>query len=60
MRIKHQFRIRDASLDRQPKNQSTVVRETLQGIVGQTNNDCRSQIFISTNSLHQERLLVGR
>ena len=27
---------------------------------GQTNNDCRSQIFISTNSPHQQRLLVGR
>ena len=27
---------------------------------GQTNKDCRSQIFISTNSPHQQRLLVGR
>ena len=27
MRIKHQFRIRDASLDRQPKIQSSLVRE---------------------------------
>ena len=27
---------------------------------GQTNNDCRFQIFISTNSPHQQRLLVGR
>ena len=27
---------------------------------GQTNNDCRFQIFISTNSLHQPRLLAGR
>ena len=26
----------------------------------QTNNDCRFQIFISTNSLLQQRLLVGR
>ena len=28
MRIKHQFRIRDASLDRQPKNQSSLVRDS--------------------------------
>ena len=27
---------------------------------GRTNNDCRFQIFISTNSLHQQHLLVGR
>ena len=55
MRIKHQFRIRDASPDRQPKIQSSLVREILQRIMGQTNNDCRFQIFISTNSLHQQR-----
>ena len=30
--------------DRQPKIQSSQVRETLQRIMGQTNNDCRSQI----------------
>ena len=29
MRIKHEFKIRDASLDRQPKIQSPLVRETL-------------------------------
>ena len=34
----------------QPKNQSSLVREILQRIMGQTNNDCRFQIFISTNS----------
>ena len=49
MRIKHQLRIRDASLDRQPKVLSSLVREALQRITGQTNNDCRFQIFISTN-----------
>ena len=48
MRIKHQFKIRDASLDRQPKIQSSSMEETLQRIMGQTNNDCRFQIFIST------------
>ena len=60
MRIKHHFKIRDASLDRQPKIQSSSVEETLQRIMGQTNNDCRSQIFILTNSPHQQHLLVGR
>ena len=34
MRIKHQFKIRDASPDFQPKNQSSLVRETLQRIMG--------------------------
>ena len=32
MRIKHQFRIRDASPDRQPKIQSSLVRENFQRI----------------------------
>ena len=40
----------DASPDRQPKIQSSSVEETLQRIMEQTNNDCRSQIFILTNS----------
>ena len=53
-------RILDASLDRQPKIQSSSVEETLQRIMDQTNNDCRFRIFISTNSLHQHRLLAGR
>ena len=35
------IKIRDASLDRQPKFQSSSVEETLQRIMGQTNNDCR-------------------
>ena len=61
MRIKHQFRIRDASPDRQPKMESFLVREILQRIMGQTNNDCRFQIFISTNSPTPATfLLVGR
>ena len=46
----HRIKIRDASLDRQPKVQSSSVEETLQRIMVQTNNDCRFQIFISTNS----------
>ena len=60
MRIKDQFKIRGASLDRQPKIQSSLVREDFQRIVAQTSNDCRFQIFISTNSPHHQRLLVGR
>ena len=60
MRIKHQFRIRDASPDRQPKVQSSFVRWILQRIFGQTNNDCRSQIFVLTNSPRQQPLFVGR
>ena len=42
----HKIKIRDASLDSQPKIQSSSVEENLQRIMGQTNNDCRSQIFI--------------
>ena len=33
--------ISDASQDRQPKIQSPSVEETLQRIMGQTNNDCK-------------------
>ena len=50
VKTKHQFRIRDASQDRQPEIQSSVVRENFQRIMGQTNIACRFQIFISTNS----------
>ena len=60
VKAKHQFRIRDASPDRQPEIQSSLVREILQIILEQTNNDCRTQIFISTSSPHKQRLLVGR
>ena len=51
---------RDASPDRQPKTQSSLAREILSRIMEQTNNDCRSRIFIMKNSLHQPRLLAGR
>ena len=47
-KAKHQLRIRDASQDRQPEIQSSFVREDVQRIMGQTNNDCRFQILIST------------
>ena len=39
VRDKHKIKIRDASLDRQPKIQSSSVEETLQMIMWQTNND---------------------
>ena len=42
----HQFRIRDASQDRQPEIHSTLMREIFHRIMVQTNNDCRFQIFI--------------
>ena len=54
---KHQFRIRDAG---QPEIQSSLVRAIFRRIMVQTNNDCRFQIFIVTNSPHQQHLLVGR
>ena len=39
---------------------SSSVGETLLRIMVQTNNDCRFRNFTSTNSLHQQRSLVGR
>ena len=42
------------------KIQSSSVEETLQRIMGQTNNDCRFLIFTLTSSLHQQPLLAGR
>ena len=36
------------------------VEETLQRILGQTNNDCRFLISTLTSSLHQQPLLAGR
>ena len=36
------------------------MREGLHRIMGQTTNDCRFRNFTSTNSLRQQRLLVGR
>ena len=41
VRNKHQFKIREASLDHQPKSQSSLLREDFHRITGQTNNDCR-------------------
>ena len=58
VKAKHLFRIRDANQDRQPKIQSSLVREIFQIIMGQTNNDCRSQIFILTNSRHQPHVCL--
>ena len=60
MRIKHQFRIRDASQDRQPEIHSSLVRKNFQRMMDQTNIGCRFQILILTNSLTQQHSLVGR
>ena len=57
---KHKIKIRDASLDSQPKILSSLVREDFQKHMGQTNNDCSFWIFTLTNSLHQQRMLAGR
>ena len=57
---KNKIRICDANLDRQPKIRLSAVEETIQIIMGQTNNDCRFRIFTLTYSLHQLRLLAGR
>ena len=55
-KVKDQNKIEiwDASLDRQPKIQSSSVEETLQSIMEQTNNDCRFLISTLTSSLHQQ------
>ena len=45
---------------RQPEIQSSLVREDLQRIMDQTNNDCLFQILILTNSPPQQCSLVGR
>ena len=50
----------DASLDRQPKIQSSSVDETVQRIMRQTNNDCSFLISPLTSSLHQQPSLAGR
>ena len=52
--------LRCQSLDRQPKIQSSSVEETIQRIMGQTNNDCRFRISTLTSSLRQQPLLAGR
>ena len=56
----NKIKIWDASQDSQPKIQSSSAEETLQRIMGQTNNDCRFWIFSLTSFLHQPRLLAGR
>ena len=60
METKHQLKIRDASPDRQPKIQSSLVRETRQIIKEQTTNDCIFLISTLTSSLRQQPLIAGR
>ena len=57
---RNKIKIWDASLDRQPKIHSSSVRETIQRITGQTNNDCRFRISILTSSLRQQPSFAGR
>ena len=42
------------------KDSVSSVEETIQRIMGQTNNDCRFRISILTSSLRQQPLLAGR
>ena len=56
----HQFRIRDASQDRQSEIQSSPVEENFQRIMEPTSKDCRFRNFILTNSPRQQHSLVGR
>ena len=60
MRDQNEMKIWDASLDCQPKIQSSSLEETIQRIFRQTNNDCRFQIFILINSPRQQPPLAGR
>ena len=53
----NKIEIWDASLDRQPKIQSSSDSSKN---YGQTNNDCRFLISTLTSSLHQQPLLAGR
>ena len=46
--------------DQDLRCQSSSLEETLQRIMGQTNNDCRFRISILTSSLHQQPSLAGR
>ena len=55
----NKIKVWDASLDRQPKIQSSSVEETLR-IMEQTNNDCRFRISTLTSSRHQQLLFAGR
>ena len=60
VKAKHQTQLwlRDAGQDRQPEIHSSLVREDFQRIMGQTNNDCRFQILILTNSPRQQHSLL--
>ena len=59
MKDQNKIKIFDASLDRQPKIQSSSVEETLQRIMGPNNIDCRFRISTLTSSLRQQPLLAG-
>ena len=50
MKAKHQLRVRDASQDRQPEIQSSLVRKDFQRSLGQTNNDLIYEQFRVTGT----------
>ena len=57
----NQTPVQDQRCQSGPAKNSVIPSEgILQRMMGQTNNDCRFQIFILTNSPRQPRLLVGR
>ena len=60
MKGQNKIKICDASLDRQPKIQSSSVEETLQRIMGQTNNDCRFLIFLAGRKGSRLRYVLVR
>ena len=60
VKTKHQFRIRDASEDRQPEIQSSQVREDFRRIVGRPTTTADFRFSFLTNSPRQQHSLVGR
>ena len=50
----------DQRCQSRPSARNSFVREEFLRIMGPTNNDCRFQILILTNSPRQQNLLVGR
>ena len=59
----NQTPVQDQKCQSGPSARNSVIpreRNDFERIMRQTNNDCRFQIFILTNSPRQQRLLVGR
>ena len=59
----NQTPVQDQRCQSGPSAKNSVIPsegDSLKNFLGQTNNDCRFQIFILINSPHQQRLLAGR